>query len=250
MPAVSPPSSRLSAVVELLAADQLEPSVVLISDLDEPDVELAVRPASPAGVVADLHGLVVPDDVDAVAAITGATARLLDDPLVAWRTSLVVALGRDDAAASASDLDGEPPTLLDDGPLVDALRRALGLATPPPELTVDRLRDRLWGDRLLAAALNGERLDRRRARELRPRSIASWSHLRRACAGGGWRELGVAPQVAAWMDDGAFARWVLDELPSIDDVLDELCGVVDDDVLDLLAVLHWSEADECPEEPW
>jgi hypothetical protein len=47
-----------------------------------------------------------------------------------------------------------------------------------------------------------------------------------ACAAGDWPVDGVPAAVAAWLDDGAFSRWVLGELPRLDQLAAAACEVV------------------------
>jgi hypothetical protein len=45
-----------------------------------------------------------------------------------------------------------------------------------------------------------------------------WDDLRRACAEGAVAAVEVDPELAAWLDDGAFARWSLGAYPELDDL--------------------------------
>jgi hypothetical protein len=157
----------------------------------------------------------------------------------------VVAVCRDGSTASVLTPPGslvttgphDPPV----GHLADAMQRVLGLPTPPPPVPVDHLHARLWADRVLAAVLAGERVDRRRVRALQPGRSRSWADVRTACAAGAWGELGVDPEVAEWMDDGTFARWVLAELPDAAEVVLDLADVVPADALGpLLTMVYWT----------
>jgi hypothetical protein len=132
------------------------------------------------------------------------------------------------------------------GRVDDALRRALGLATPPPPPTTTPLWVAQWLDALVVEAVGpdaGRRTRRRRslaallgahpavtAFDLDPAQLAltslvaagdrlaglrSWSNLRQACADGRWYDPEVPAAVAGWLDDGAFARWVVGALPDL-----------------------------------
>ncbi|MGH9245566.1 MAG: hypothetical protein ACRD29_14870 [Acidimicrobiales bacterium] len=133
------------------------------------------------------------------------------------------------------------------GRVDDVLRRALLLPTHPPESGPIDLWARLWLDAVLAAASAEpgctwswtdvvrlhpgvaviaeaapdlereaiERIGRVGALQARARS---WADLRSACAAGSWAVEAVPADVAAWMDDGSFSRWVLDDLPECADL--------------------------------
>jgi hypothetical protein len=137
------------------------------------------------------------------------------------------------------------------GLLDDCLRRALGLDTAAaPESTVE-LFALLWIDQLVAAASAGA-LDRARWADLVALHTAGlmaasegdpaldqWvvDHLPRAgvlvAEGRPWPRLreetirgsttiGIGPELAAWMDDGMFARAILGNLPPLDETLIDL----------------------------
>lgn len=120
------------------------------------------------------------------------------------------------------------------GRLVDALRRGLGLATAAPPGSSASLLGNLW---LMALIAGGEGRRRRswpEAAQAHPAArvltggghhlsleetealirvtprVWSWERMRLdTAAGGGLRHL-VAPELAAWMDTGMFARWALE----------------------------------------
>jgi hypothetical protein len=121
------------------------------------------------------------------------------------------------------------------GRLVDALRRGLGLPTDPPAMSSAAIIGALW---LAALAAEGRRCGHRlgwaEVTALHPAAPAlvddghtlssaevdavtrvaprawTWERLRAdTISGGGLCDL-VAPDIAAWMDTGMFARWSLD----------------------------------------
>jgi hypothetical protein len=151
-------------------------------------------------------------------------------------------------AASA----GEPMGRID-----DALRRALGLPTAPPPGTTHLLWSTQWLDAIVeqvatavatlprgrtrrsahavsmpalvglhpavtAYDLDPSTLDLRALVDQGHRLAADrdWSQLRRACTTGLWTHPSVDADVAAWLDDGSFARWVLGDWPDLEDLLD------------------------------
>jgi hypothetical protein len=122
----------------------------------------------------------------------------------------------DRSGAERATVGMEDGTVLDDpgeGVVLDALRRALGLPTPPPPLPLAAFLDDLW---LRELASSPRRLSWTEAAALRPAPVGTWSVLR-AC---GWP--GVDVDLAAWMDDGMFARWVAGTVPPRTELLEEL----------------------------
>ncbi len=149
--------------------------------------------------------------------------------------------------------DGSRPSLLttdlppSEGRLLDCFRRCFGLPTPPPPASPARLQLIVW----LVAAL--ERADgsgrpltwseisrlhpvaRLLASEMKapPSRISgitdaltrigaaaySWEDIRlKASRQEGFLDDIIGPDLARWMDDGMFARWVLSDLPSVDEL--------------------------------
>ncbi len=138
-------------------------------------------------------------------------------------------------------------TVMDDAPregrLVDCLRRCFGLPTPPPPAGTALLQSAFWVLTVLDAA-------GRSSRPLTWRQVACLHPLAQACASPGaparpprqgpavagvgganltwdmlrrhaepWASEVVSPEIAAWMDDGMFARWVLSELPGSEQLI-------------------------------
>lgn len=147
----------------------------------------------------------------------------------------------------SSGTGGESPG----GRLDDALRLALGLDTAPPPDGTCLLWATVWLDALLASAAANPTARRRRrslealvalhpvvaAFDLDPAAVRlpdlvaegnrlatwrDWSQLRRACAARLWPHPEIDPATAAWLDDGAFARWVLASWPELDDLRNAL----------------------------
>jgi hypothetical protein len=76
-------------------------------------------------------------------------------------------------------------------------------------------------------------------------ALRDWSQLRRACAGGLWSTPAVDADVAAWLDDGAFARWVLGWWPELRDLRDALTALLAPSALSVVddALAGWGLAD-------
>lgn len=135
-----------------------------------------------------------------------------------------------------SSLDETPR----EGRMLDVLRRCLALPTPAPPTSMAPLYDNAW----LADVLGSGRPERPlswkdlllrhpvllgRVPILEPPDLehlvdaltrdGCWEEMRLAVAAGSGNESFPSAVVAAWMDDGMFARWVLDSVPPIDDML-------------------------------
>ena len=139
------------------------------------------------------------------------------------------------------------------GRILDALKRCFRLPTPPPEVPAAVLHSTAWlasvideglfserrltwaeVERLhpLARALSGELAvranlagDARGPTESLLRQLLrvaapaySWEEILRQAAEGELDEL-LEPELAAWMDEGMFSRWILSSLPSLDQLL-------------------------------
>jgi hypothetical protein len=126
-----------------------------------------------------------------------------------------------------------------EGRLVDCLRRCFGLPTAPPPAGAGMLQSVIWVLSVLdAASLSTRPLTWRQVACLHPLARAcsssasgltppagrygrvltgmagptwTWDVLRRHA--GLWAGELVTPEIAEWMDDGMFSRWVLTELP-------------------------------------
>lgn len=129
------------------------------------------------------------------------------------------------------------------GSVLDVMRRALGLGTPPPPVPVAVLADYSWLGALLDAPVPRRRLTWSEVLDLHPALVAldpaltvrtkelyidwvaagaTWEAVRQAVADGGGDECFPPAELAAWMDEGMFSRWVLDQLSPMDDLLAEV----------------------------
>jgi hypothetical protein len=162
------------------------------------------------------------------------------------------------------------------GAVADACHRALGLATPPPPATTLELWTIWWLDHLVEAAVDpggsGPVRSWADAVTHHPATWLSWPGRRRhddtlavpppgpepsvlaasaqaVADAWPWSRLrddpgvldhpapGLAADLAAWMDDGMFARWALSRYPSPADLLDACCAVLPVDVAVRLATV-------------
>lgn len=122
-----------------------------------------------------LLGSVAPANWAVLGVATQGWALPLDRPGSRVRAEVVVLVARDGQVASRVRYgDHAVDELPACGVTLDCLKRAFGLPTAPPgETTVD------------------------------------WARLRELVIGGGRPALGLTPEEAAWLDDGAFSRWVM-----------------------------------------
>lgn len=162
--------------------------------------------------------------------------------LLATRQGSVVSQLRvgDDEPSVAVHRPGELPA----GRLVDLLLRALALPTVPAMPTTTALWATLWLEALATTtpapvtwpAVAALHPAMRHATAPCPTpqalsevaatagAVVSWERLRRDAAAGSWHPPRLSADDAAWMDAGAFARWVLGELPGLDVVGEVACS--------------------------
>jgi hypothetical protein len=123
------------------------------------------------------------------------------------------------------------------GPGIDALHRAMGLATPPPEHTISELLTGLWLESIVRTAHDAQRQGRgltwAQVTRLHPAlwllaqgghrpkaddlvrcataltNVLDWSEVRRQCVDRAWLSGLVEPKDAAWMDEGMLSRWLV-----------------------------------------
>lgn len=133
------------------------------------------------------------------------------------------------------------------GFMLDVLRRTLQLPTPPPEVSIAPLELAAWVGALMERAgvtssplgwpealachpsFSGEDafgparaapdLDRAVTRLLASATTEAWEPMRRLVAAGVPSGLTPSPELAEWMDEGIFSRWVLGGVPELDVLL-------------------------------
>ena len=182
----------------------------------------------------------------AVDVVSGPTAGPGPLPRPGARARMAFLLSREGGTGWAMKLpDGreidKPP---EGGRMVDCLRRCFALPTEPPPAGPGRVHATLWLASILAAIRGGipyltwgevvkhhpaaEILDATGERadpDALPTMMAvmaaagTWEELRRRTCAEGAMSMLVSPDLAAWMDDGMFARWVLGELPGPDELM-------------------------------
>lgn len=129
------------------------------------------------------------------------------------------------------------------GRMLDVMLRCLNLPTPPPSEPPDVMVAYGW----LAALLHGDPPDHllgwSELLDFHPALIGccqdlfaqmketvigfetgsgSWEEVRVAVAAGDAGDALVPPELADWMDEGMFARWILGSMRPLEDMLDEL----------------------------
>lgn len=138
-------------------------------------------------------------------------------------------VGRDGTVASGMRIAGEDFKQMGEGmgTILDALKRAVGVPTAPPEVPFEG-----WVARMLLMLVIGDppRGHRRVPwTQLRPtleryKELAeegSWETLRGLAAKRDNVVTDLTRKEAAWMDEGMFSRWVVGGLPSYDHLLEE-----------------------------
>lgn len=133
------------------------------------------------------------------------------------------------------------------GFMLDVLHRSLQLPTPPPEVSVAPLELAAWvgalvergraasnplswpealachpyfsGEDPFRPAGSAPDPDRLESRLLASATTEAWEPMRRLVAAGLPSGLTPPPELAEWMDEGMFSRWVLREVPGLDDLL-------------------------------
>lgn len=223
--------------------------------------ELGVRPVDDgSSVVETLARFTAPREWLALGVVTEGDARhLVDRPADRHRVRCVHLVDRSGASASALRLQGHGVTMLvgqqPEGRIDDVCRRALGLATAPAPRSTVELWALVWLDRVLAARTAAPLPDRPSwvsIAELHPAialgvdddewaaraadnlvrlaevlaDVHTWPVLRQSCASSEWPIDGMAPDLARWLDDGAFSRWVLGSYPTIPQLADAVTQLV------------------------
>lgn len=257
--------ARRGRLLSDLASDALDVTAgtILIAEAD--GTVTALDPPSQDGLA--MIGLRCPPEAIAVATSAPCETRWPDGSgrrgVVAWSVSRQghsAALFRERSTGGVEVLSSVAGTLL------DAALRALGQDTAPcpaPAVhfpdgvflhRVERLLDRRggrcrrpqldWHELSVLHPLNGsgEHLSSCLVRALRQdfHDSHTWSSLREGVVGLPATAPavlpGLTPQIAGWLDDGAFARWVLSRLPDVRSTLERLCGRLGDPLADQLSI--------------
>jgi hypothetical protein len=255
--------AALAATVD--AAHGTEPGnlVVQASLVGHDEVELTLRPLGGLHPLEALLGWRAPLGCDVVGVRATGRAQRLDHPGpgAAEAVAITFLAGRtgDDAGILRRGSTATPMPPDSAGLVVDGCRRALGRPTDPPPPSTLPLFTAVWLDRVMAmAATDPGRPDWAAAARahpaledddeppcLHPRALAAaavehadrhpWPALRTQPWQTGLGRAAPSARLAAWMDDGSFARWTLASLPSTADLLADLGRLLSPGVVDAVA---------------
>lgn len=255
-------------LTEALAEGDIEPCLLHIATPDAVGFDLGVKPLDGRHPTEALLGFTAPDDWHAVGIATHGWAYHVaergDPDRRRHRVHVVTLLSRSGEHAHRTRADddaidelmaGEAPT----GEQVDLLRRVLGLPTDPPPCEpatywtiewLSALINRPGGVRTLSDAValhpvthllrHGTGIDEADTLDVLTafHRVLTWGRMRELASIDRFSVPELTPDDAAWLDDGSFARFVLNRCPPLHLLrsrLDEhLCPEVADDVLDLL----------------
>lgn len=231
-----------------LSANSIDGAILRVSDLAPVAECFTWFPLDGAHPLELLAGFVAPPHWQAVGVSCAGRAHQLDTEPDA--VTITILIDRSGAAAGVlrradevTELPGRP-----EGVVADACRRALALPTgPPPASTLD-LWTAAWLDRVVELAGRSDGRARLRTwsavaglhaavgapgnrpeAALDPVALAAaasalaeawpWARLRQDPSVADVPGPPPARQLAAWMDDGMWARWLLARLPAVDDLL-------------------------------
>jgi hypothetical protein len=171
-----------------------------------------------------LLGTVAPPEWSALGCAVRGRARSLTGDGPAWTADVVVIVPRSGDVVGRVRHGGqvitEPPAY---GLTVDCLQRALGLPTAPAQVPAAYVLALLW----LHDVADGRLADADEAFVLltwASKGSLDWERLRQLVAAGRWPEPTLMPDDAAWLDAGAFSRWILSERPSLADMLADVAA--------------------------
>lgn len=258
-------------LTEALADGDIEPCLLHVAAPDAAGFDLGVQPLDGRHPTDALLGHTAPDDWHAVGIATHGWAYHVadrgDPRRRRQRVHVVTLLSRNgehahrtraDDDALSQVLDGEPPT----GEQVDLLRRVLGLATDPPPCDPSTYWSIEWLSALLGAdhpvdtladavALHpvthllrrGTALDAADTLDVLTafHRVLTWGRMRELAGLDRFSVPDLSPDDAAWLDDGSFARFVLNRCPPLHllraGLRNHVASDVADGVLDLLDAL-------------
>jgi hypothetical protein len=188
---------------------------------DGPDV--GILPLDGAAPAEYLLGTVAPAEWSALGVATCGRAGPLSGSGPSSTAEVVVLVPRVGEIVGrmhhAGRMIDEPPAY---GLTVDCIQRALGLRTAPPQVPAVHLLAMAW---LQAVCRDADSALDMLESGLDWGSLR-WERLRQLVVDGHWQEPTVAPEDAAWFDEGSFSRWVLAGRPSFPALLADVAANV------------------------
>lgn len=264
-------------LADALQLEELEPCLLHVGQPDEAGFDLGVAPLDGRHPTDDLLGLTAPEHWHAVGLATHGwayhVADRTDPDRRRHRVHVVTLVSRTGEHAHRTRVDGRPD--LEDqltgdtpsGEQIDLLRLALGLPTEPPPCPSSVYWSIDWLAALAAAepapATVVDAVATHAAMRLLAHGpgtgpadipdvlaafhrVVTWPRMRSMAAEGRFTLPELEPGDADWLDDGAFARFVLSRCPSLNVLrarLDShIAPVVADAVCDLLDELDVPDA--------
>jgi hypothetical protein len=255
-------------LTEILARGELRPCLLHVTTPDADGFDLGVKPLDGVHPTDALLGTTAPTDWHAVGIATHGWAYHVaergDPARRRHRVHVVTLLSRsgEHAHRTRSDDDDLDAVLADEAPSgeqVDLLRRVLGLPTDPPpcdpstywsiewlsalvgtDQPVESLADAVGLHPVTGLLRRGTAIGAADTVDVLAafHRVLTWGRLRELAALDRFSVPDLTPQDAAWLDDGSFARFVLNRCPPLHLLRarldDHLPGAVADAVLDLL----------------
>jgi len=235
----------LLALDESLGDDLSLPALLLMFEPNDGGLSFGTKQL-PAGMhpLDELMGFVAPDSWAALGTVCHGwgsrdmTQRPSKAPdRVRLRAVHVVCRSGDEVGGfrfAGDALELQPASV---GMVPDALRRALGLPTTPPDFPAAELMAADWMDTVADRALNVKK----------PPNVdaVTWDDIRWQVVTGERTVNGLTPTLAGWMDEGIFARWMRPTYPHAADQLAAVRRVVDRRTYDSLrrALESWGLID-------
>ena len=249
-------------LTEALAEGDIEPCLLHIATPDAVGFDLGVKPLDGRHPTDVLLGQSAPDDWHAVGIATHGWAYHVaergDPARRRHRVHVVTLLSRsgEHAHRTRADDDGLDEVLAGEAPSgeqVDLLRRVLGLPTDPPPCepstywSIEWLSALVGGDHEVATLADAVALHPvtrllRRGTALDAADtvdvltafhrVLSWERMRELAGIGRFSVPDLGPDDAAWLDDGSFARFVLNRCPPLHLLKARLDAHLPDDVVD------------------
>lgn len=197
--------------------------VHVIAGEEGPDVGfLPLEGAAPAEL---LLGAVAPAEWSALGVATRGRAGPLDGHGPSSTAEVVALVPREGEIVGRMRHGGRIHTEAPEyGLTVDCIQRALGLPAAPAQVPSVEWLATVWLEAVLVSPDPGETLARFDTGM--DWGSLGWERIRELVASGQWPDPSVAPEDAAWFDEGSFSRWVLAGRPSLPSLLRHVAAAV------------------------